>query len=108
MAGITLKGKVAGIGPVTTVGEKNTEVQYMILHVAGYTDSFGDKKGRDQQWALQAIGKKVAELKMSATLVDEKVEVKAYVESVCLEAKEEGKDPFYAVNCTIASFEIIP
>jgi hypothetical protein len=110
MAGIILKGKVAAIGPVTKIGEKkDTDLQYMILHIDVQKDDFGEIRGRAQQWALQAIGKKVAELKMTEkALLDKTVIVKTYVDSVCLEPKEAGKEPFYAVNCTIASFEIVP
>lgn len=108
MAQTILKGKVEAIGPITQVGEKKTDLQYMILFVPGYTDGFGDKVGRDNLWCIQCLGKKVAELKMTEdALKGKKVEVKAYLDSQYLEPKEEGKDGNYFVNVTLASFEII-
>jgi hypothetical protein len=108
MAQTILKGKIVAIGPITKVGDKQTELQYMILSVAGYVDGFGDKKGKDQQWCLQALGKKVTNLNMTAVLVEKKAEVKCYLDSQYLEPKEAGKEGLYIINATIASFEIIP
>lgn len=106
MAETILKGRVENIGPITQVGEKNTDLQYMILFIPGYHDGF-EKKGRDQMWALQALGKKVAELKMNNDdLLGKIVTVKCYLDSQLVPSKEAGKDPFYSVNATIHSFEI--
>jgi hypothetical protein len=107
MATTIVKGKVEAIGPITQVGENKTDLQYMVVFVPGYHDGF-KKKGRDNMFCLQALGKKVDELKMvDADLVGKIVEVKCYVDSQYLEPKEAGQNGYYAVNITIASFQII-
>ena len=105
MATTTLKGKIQAIGPITQVGDKKTDLQYMVLFVPGYHDGF-EKKGRDNLWCLQAMGKKVTDLKMTEDLIDKIVTVNCYLDSQFIEPKTEGQDGFYTVNATIASFTI--
>jgi hypothetical protein len=105
MATTTLKGKVQAIGPITQVGDNKTDLQYMILFVPGYHDGF-EKKGRDNVWCLQALGKKIGDLKMTEDLTNKIVTVNCYLDSQFIEPKETGQNGFYSVNATIASFVI--
>jgi hypothetical protein len=104
-----MKGYIRVISPVQELtDEKKTKIQYMVFEVPGYTNQFGEKKGKDQQWLLQALGDRIVELKLTSDLVNEKAEITFYAESFCLEAKEKGKNPFYVVNSTLAAYTIIP
>lgn len=106
MAKTTIKGKVTAVGPVTQVGEKQTDIQYIIVFTPGYHDGFA-KVGRDNNWCLQALGKKVKELQMTEVLVDKIVMVSCFLDSQYVEPKLEGQDGFYSVNLNIESFEVI-
>jgi len=103
-----LKGFIRMVSPIQELtDEKKTKIQYIVFEVPGYTNSFGEKVGKDQQWLFQALGNRIAELAMTDTLTDKKAAITFYAESYCLEAKEAGKNPFYVVNNTIASFELL-
>jgi hypothetical protein len=104
-----LKGFIKVVSPIQELtDEKKTKIQYMVFFVPGYTDGFGQKKGKDQTWLLQALGDRIEKLKLSDTLEGSKASITFYAESFCLEAREEGKKPFYVVNNTLESYEIIP
>lgn len=104
-----LKGFIRVVSPVQELtDDKKTKIQYVVFEVPGYTDSFGEKKGKDQQWLFQALGNRITELNMTDALQGKKAAITFYAESYCLEAKEAGKNPFYVVNNTISAFEIIP
>lgn len=103
-----LKGFIRMVSPVQELtDEKKTKIQYMVFEVPGYTNQFGEKKGKDQQWLLQMLGDRIAELKLTKGFCGKKAEITFYAESFCLEAKEEGKNPFYVVNNTLAAYTII-
>lgn len=103
-----MKGFIRLVSPVQELtDEKKTKIQYMVFEVPGYTNAFGEKKGKDQQWLFQTMGARIDELKMSDTLNGCKAAITFFAESFCLEAKEEGKNPFYVVNNTIASIDLL-
>lgn len=103
-----LKGFIREVGPVEELTDvKKTKIQYVVFEVPGFTNAFGEKVGRDQQWLFQALGDKIAFLNMTEAMEDEKAAVTFYAESYCLEAKEAGKNPFYVVNNTISSIELL-
>ncbi len=104
-----LKGFIRVVSPVQELSdEKKTQIQYMVLEVTGYTNQFGEKKGKDQQWLLQTLGDRIAKLALNSNMEGAKAAVTFYAESFCLEAREEGKNPFYVVNNTLESIELIP
>jgi hypothetical protein len=105
-----MKGIITFVTAVQKLpGEKGTPIQYICFEVAGYTDQFGDKKGRDQQWLLQIIGqKKIDELKLLTKYQGCKASVTFYSESFCVESKEPGQNPIYFTNHSLASYTIIP
>ena len=104
-----LKGFIRVVSPVQELtDEKKTKIQYVVFEAPGYTNQFGEKKGKDQQWLLQAMGDRIGQLNLTDKLQGQKAAVTFYAESYCLEAKEAGKNPFYVVNNNLASFELIP
>ena len=106
---VGLKGIISAIGPVTELtDEKKTKIQYLVLNVAGYTDSYGEKRGKDQQWLLQLLGNRITELNLQPDWETKKAEVDIYTECYCIPSKEPGRDPFYATNHTLAAIKIIP
>lgn len=103
-----MKGFIRVVSPVQVLtDEKQTKIQYTVFEVPGYTNAFGEKKGKDQQWLFQALGDRITELNMTEALNGKKAAVTFYAESYCLEAKEAGKNPFYVVNNTISSIELL-
>ncbi len=107
---VGLQGFITVVSPVQVLpGEKATPIQYVRFEVPGYTNAFAEKKGRDQQWLLQIIGKdKIDLFALDAALEGSKAKVAFYAESFELPAKEPGANPFYVVNNTLAEIEIIP
>lgn len=103
-----MKGFIRAVSAIQELSdEKKTKIQYMVIEVPGRVDAFGEKKGKDQQWLLQVLGERIKELNLKTDMQGCKAAVTFYAESFCLEAKEEGKNPFYVVNNTLASYQIL-
>ncbi len=50
--------------------------QTIILLEPGYTDSFGEKKGRDNRWWVDAYGDRIAKLNIRVSDVNRKAKVR--------------------------------
>ena len=102
----TLKGIVKEVGPIETVGEKNTKKQRIILFVPGYVDQFGDKKGRDEHWPLDVMGDNVEKLNIQKTAVKQKAEVTVYISGNVFDLKDFA-GVGYAINATLAEIKLM-
>ena len=56
MAKIELKGTIRLVNQMEEIGENKTKKKSFIFDVKGYTDDFGEQKGRDQAWKIDVIG----------------------------------------------------
>lgn len=109
MAKLSLKGFVSGVGEVEVVGEKGTRRMFVVLNVPGYTNEFGEKKGKDQHWLIAALNDNIEKFKLGPDLKDKKAEITFYCESIYTESKQPGKEgePQYFVNNTLAEFKLL-
>src|SRR5579862_7963649 len=108
MAALELKMIIKGVGEPGVAGdEKKTKKQFVVAHVPGYVDAFGEKKGRDEQWCLTILGDKVDALKADQSMVDKKAVIRFFINSFFVE-ENDARPSFYSVNCTIDSITIIP
>ena len=81
MAKVELKGTITAVGAVETVGQNSMLKQLIVLSVPAYTDSFGDKKGKDEDWLLEIIGDNVTNLGLSSVHENKKVKCTVFIES---------------------------
>lgn len=105
MSKITKLGIVKKVTAVETVGINSTKKQMLILHVPAYRDQFGQVKGQDDYFELTAIGKKVDDLKLSASLVEKKVEVECYLNGRQYDKADGAKG--YAHNLNLNSIKVL-
>lgn len=95
----TIKGIIHAVGPVELVGASQTKKQGVILMIPGYTDSFGDKQGRDEHWQLDVIGDKVSQLNITSAFVGRRAECEVYITGKEYDKKDgSGKGYLYGVN----------
>lgn len=81
MAKLELKGTITNVGAVEQVGLKEMNKQLIVLSVPAYTDSFGDKKGNDEDWLLEIIGDNVYNLSLTEQHIGKRVKCTVFVES---------------------------
>ncbi|MDB4919827.1 hypothetical protein [Mucilaginibacter sp.] len=103
MAKLELKGIVTDVFPVETVGQNQTRKQSLILTVPGYVDEYGDKKGEDELWRLDAIGDKIDALNMPAAN-GKKAKISVFINSKKI-SKADGS-PMYIINVNINKIEL--
>lgn len=105
MPKITLKGIIKKISPVSTIGDKLTKKQTLILEVAGFVDSYGEKIGKDEQWAVDLMGNKVDQFNLSAfPLENKKANVEVFLNSNLF--VRDGQERHF-INANLASLEIV-
>lgn len=106
MAKIELKGTIVAVNPVEVVGKKDFRKQAVILNVAAYTDSFGDKKGRDEDWCLEVLGDNIEKLNLNSTFVGMKAICTVFVNSSKVEDLA-GSAPrtFFIINAVLNKVE---
>lgn len=107
MAKIQLKAIVKTVTSVNSKagrdGRTNT-FQGLIVTVPGFVDSFGDKKGKDEEWEIQLINDAITKHDLlSKNLQGKKVIVDAYLNSNSFIHNGEQK---YALNLNLASIEV--
>lgn len=81
---ITQNAIVELIGPVLyeTFGNKMQDKQQLVLLVHGFTNSFGEKLGRDEYWEYTLTGKSVKEIDLlNKFKCGDKVTVEGYLNS---------------------------
>lgn len=105
MAKIELRGIVKEVTEIENVGrDGTTRKQSLILFVPGYVDQFGEKKGDDEEWALDIFNKKIDQLALNDNLLDKKVVCTVYVSSRYFKTTE-GKE-LYIVNSNLADIKL--
>jgi len=104
-----LKGFLRVVMPVQKLSDaKQTSIQYLVVEVPAYVNSFGEKQGKNQQWLIQILGeKRINDFNINQDSINKKVEIDIYTESFCIESKIDGKNPFYVVNNTLSAFKIL-
>jgi hypothetical protein len=104
-----LKGFLRVVMPVQKLSDaKETPIQYLVIEVPAYVNSFGEKQGKDQQWLIQILGeKRINDFNINQDHINKKVEIDIFTESFCIESKTEGKNPFYVVNNTLSALKIL-
>lgn len=106
MAVLELKGKIAAVLPTETVGTNNLKKQVVMFNVPGYVDGFGDKKGKDELWALSVLGDKIDELSLNGSLCDRNAVVKCFINS---KTYTRDKEPdMYFIEAVIAKITLMP
>lgn len=82
---IQLKGIVRTVTPVLTISGssgKTTTKQSLIITVPGYTDSFGEKKSRDENWEIELFNDGITKHKLlERNLQGKKVIVDGFLNS---------------------------
>lgn len=81
---ITQNAIIGLIGPVLyeTFGNKMQDKQQLVLLVAGFTNNFGEKLGKDEYWEYTLTGKSVKEIDLIKNFKSgDKVTVEGYLNS---------------------------
>ena len=87
-----------------TSNNKTTRFQSLIVTIPGWTDSFGEKKGKDEDWEVQLINESIEKHNLAAkNLTGQKVIVKAWLNSRTYQANGEEK---FMLQLNFASVEI--
>lgn len=106
MATTTLKGIVKSVNPVEFYGEGNTgRRQTVVIHVPGYTDSFGIKQGRDETWGIDIFNKKIDEFNLNSNCLQKRAECEVYLKGQEFK-KKDGSGNWYAIQATLKSIKL--
>lgn len=107
MPKIQLKAIVKRVTPVSSRSGKDNRTnsfQGLIVTVPGFVDSFGEKKGKDEDWEIQLINDAITKHDLlSKNLQGKKVVVEAYLNSNAFIHNGEQK---YALNLNLASIDV--
>lgn len=109
---VSFKAIVKEIQPINTIlsgagNEKETRIQNLILTQPGYTDEFGEKKGKDEHWCIQLINKKIDDEDIKTKLhTGDKVAITCFFNSNEFETKTD-KRIGYSINANYHSVEMI-
>lgn len=105
MAKIQLKAIVKEVTQVSSKAgrDRTNTFQALIITVPGFVDSFGDKKGKDEEWKIQLMNDTIIKHDLlSKNLIGKKVVVDAYLNSNAFLYNGEQK---YALNLNLAKLE---
>lgn len=103
----TLKGIIQEVTPVETYGTDNQgRRQSIILFVPGYVDQFGDKKGADEHWSIDAYNDKIEAHGLATLQKESRVEVEFYISSRQYDRKD-GAGKGYMVSNRLASVTVV-
>lgn len=103
---VILKGKIVSVEAPVKVGVNNLDKQTILFIKPPYNDGFEDQ-GKPQIWELSVIGKKVAELNITAaTHEGKKATVVFYVDSNEVPSKEAGGKVMHIINATLVQVEL--
>lgn len=112
MAKLELKGTIESVSPVevfTKEGKKDLRKQQVILNVAGYTDSYGIKVGRDESWCLEVLNDNIEKFGLDHTFAGMRADCSLFLNSSKVEGeplKKNGeKRTFYIINPVLAKIE---
>lgn len=105
MPKIQLNGFIEEVSDIEYVGQNNLSKQAIILMVPGYTDEYGEKKGKDEHYQISLLGDSVDKFNIHPRHVGSKVKTEVYIKSSRYTNKE-GKVG-YIVNINLASIEFI-
>lgn len=107
MPKVTLKGIIKDVTPVETYGENNQgRRQAIILFVPGYVDSFGDKRGRDEEWSIDAYNENIDKHGLGTLKAGSRVEVEIWISSREFD-KKDGTGKAYITSCNLRSINVI-
>jgi len=66
---------IQDVRPIETLKD-NLQRQTIILLEPGYTDSFGEKRGRDNHWRVDVYGDRIGKFNLKTSDVNRKAKVK--------------------------------
>ena len=83
MPKIQLKGIIKEVSTIGLIGNyAPTPHQIVTLLVPGFTDSYGEKRAKDELWKINIIGEKVARFNLhDQNIVEKKANVEVYLNS---------------------------
>lgn len=103
----TLKGIIQEVTTVEYYGTDNSgRRQSIVLFVPGYVDQFGDKKGSDEHWSIDAYNDKIEAHGLASLQKESRVEVEFYISSRQYDRKD-GAGKGYMVSNRLASIKVI-
>lgn len=105
MPRIELKGKFLAVMPIETVGN-DLQKQTIFFELPGYTDEYGDKKGKDEIWEIDCLGDNIAKQKLDATFEQKKAKLTIWVNSK--EVKMPDNKKAYFLNAVLSSYQLAP
>ena len=105
---IQLKGFVHKVSEVVSKASADrsnfNQEQSIIILVPGYTDQFGDKKGKDEHWEFKLFNDKIDRFNIRPHLEGKKVAVEGFLNSRSY--KKNGEEA-YALSLILADFKTL-
>lgn len=103
---ITLKAIVEKIPAINTIEKdgKTTRIQNLILRQPGYTDEFGEKKGKDDIWCIQLINDNIEKHNILKTYMPKDKVVVSFYQNSQLFEKDDRE--FYTINNNLKTIEM--
>lgn len=105
MAKVQLKGIIKRVLRPETVGQNNVRKQTLILEVPAYTDEWGEKRGEDEEWAIDLFNDRIDKANLSTGMQGKRAIVDVYLNSRKFQRQNDGTDG-YIINAVLGRIEL--